>query len=571
MSVKTSNSFTNKSNKLAFGIDLGTTNSCISVCATSGQSDVIKLISGKTTMPSCVQWNSDKIGTDEEFTVGAIAYANRGNSNVCYSVKRLMGSNQIITLEDKGKTKSMTPEEVSAEILKGLIKEASTLYKSIKDVVITVPAKFSTAQVDATLHAAKLAGLNVLGISKEPTAAAEAYGLDKKDTTALIYDLGGGTFDTSIVKLNSGTSGESALLSMLSVDSVQQQKSLTVLATRGDTSLGGDDLDKLLLDVVLSRLKAKGVDVNKITKQSLEKLLLRIEDNKKIFRLGASLQLDASAILEDGTKIKELIPLSWTDFCKCTETIFLKTKPFIDDVLRGAVDVKDIVLVGGSTKNKALQEMLKVTYPDKNIHSYLNPDESVALGAGLSAARLKFGDESMVVYDVIANHIGIVLDGLVQPVITQNTTIPVSKSVTVATVQPKQKEIILDVYEGNSRYKEQCEFLGNLVITRTPPEDETERVGVLVSLTIDSNGLLSTRVQVDGKSYDKNLVNILGRSEDKPTNKRLSKEEVRFLRWTEQANLLSPTLKNKALTLINEAKKDPSKIGAVVKFFMENK
>lgn len=566
MNITKSNAFnSNKSSKIVYGIDLGTTNSCISWFEPGHGSQTITLKNGKKTMPSCVLWNSNKIGTEDEWVVGDEAYKKRGNSNVCYSVKRLMGSDTKVTFTHAGRQKVLTPQQVSAIILKGLIKQAGNIHKNIHDVVITVPAKFNVKQVKATKEAADIAGLNVLRISKEPTAASLAYHLDKQNGTALIYDLGGGTFDVSIVQFSSTATGSNKLLDILDLDDGNDinQEVVTVKATRGNTKLGGDDLDLYLYEIIKSRLAEMNIDIDKACNYSKERLLLLLEKYKKNISPTIGYNLDVRLDFPDGTKIAEHVPFTYDDFLKCTKKIFNKTKPFIDDVLKAVkLNVNDIVLVGGSTKNEALKMMIREEYPNCTVHDYLNPDESVAIGAGIDASRVAFGNEDLVVYDVIANNIGVLADGKVLPIINQNSTIPVSIMHTFSTVDEDQPSVIIHVYEGNSIFKEECELLGDLEINRVSYKGNG-KAAVAVNLSVDTDGLLHCGVEVDGKIHHKDLINVLGRSDSKIN----SRDEIMFNRWEATIkNLPEDCDVEEGLELLEKAKADPSLKSKVVEF-----
>lgn len=579
--MKTVHCFTKEGKKakpdLAYGIDLGTTNSAIAFLGGSKLPEMITLKNGKTTMPSCVMWDANKIGTPDEWVVGDKAYEHRDEPNTCYSVKRLMGSDEKVVFKHAGKEKVLSPEEVSALILKGLVHQASKLHPNIKDVVITVPAKFTTKQVKATKVAADLAGLRVLGISKEPTAAAEAYHLENGSDGALVYDLGGGTFDVSVVGFSKATATvHSEVLDLLGVstDEVESQDILTVRATKGDTHLGGDDLDMLMYRKIMDQLVSRGVDESKITLKSREALILQVSKSKKnqdYLRLEFDVKLDFT----DGTKGKYTVPFTAKEYEECTREIFNRTDKFVRGVLAdSSLGLKDIVLVGGSTKNLVLQRMIREAYPDLNVYSHLNPDEAVALGAAIDAYRLKFGDDSVAVFDVIGNAIGVVADERVVPIIEQNTPIPCAGTRLLATADDDQEEILLEVREGDSCFLEDCEYLGHFVIKR-PKGREKGQVAVGVSLAVDSNGLLSCRVCVDGKEYEHSLVNVLGRADGEKessassaTDDGLSKKDrVKFSRWEKVIQSFDdPSVVKEGLEILASAKKDTSKSVLVADF-----
>lgn len=544
-------------NKPAFGIDLGTTNSCIGVVGNSDYPNIVGLDSGKVTMPSCVLWDSNT----DTFIVGEEAYKNRYKSNACYSVKRKMGSGEVIKLVHNGKRLNKTPAEISAIILKSLVEKASTNYKDINDVIITVPADFTTPQIKDTALAAEIAGLNVLQIMKEPTAASLVYKLDKEPGNVMVYDLGGGTFDVSVVSITKG-SGESDLLNLLDLGNTASKDAVTVIATRGDSSLGGDDLDHYLYEVIESRMKEMGCDVSKIQKEDKEKLILKLENFKKIDNFF-EITVEANFTLKGGKKFNELIPLTCEDFKECTRKLFNKTKPFIDDVIRTSkLNISAIVLVGGSTKNSYLRELLELEYPDTKIYKYLNPDESVALGAAVQAKRIKFGSDTLEVFDITSNPIGILADGVVVKIVDKNQSIPFTNERTFSTSIDNQESVSIEVYEGSGLYAKENTYLGNLVISGIPKHKAGE-VGVTVSLSVDSSGLLSCRSKA-GKGEWKSikLLNILGRKVEETTKD----TSIMFDRWYRIANSLEDPRKQELISLIEESRIKPSSTQNVVKF-----
>lgn len=552
--MKESRAFT-KENKLVFGIDLGTTNSCISIVNRDNIAKAITLTSGKTTMPSCIMWDSES----DTIITGDLAYKNRYKSNACYSVKRLMGTSTKIKLIDKGKTKIMTPEEVSSEIIKGLVKQASTLYKNIKRCVVTVPAEFNNLQVEATKKAAELAGLEVMHILREPTSAALAYGLDKKctqDSNVLVYDLGGGTFDVSLVRISSTSNSKSSLLSALDIDNsgVDKKTSISVIATDGDTKLGGDDLDLLIYKMGIDDLKRSGVDISKISKIDKEKALLEIEKCKKLENiLGFSIVLPSLG--------NEKIQITVDDFKKATFKLFKKTRKYVDRLIKANNNVKidKIILMGGSTKNKVLQDFIEKSY-NTNIINWLNPDESVALGASIDAKRLAYSDSDLEIYDVLSGSIGMLVDGRVMKILNKNQTIPCANSVTLSNTSANPKVLSFNVYQGESIYVSKCTPLGELRVSNLPKGDIKEReLGVCVTLRVDDNGLLSIScVHPDENKNnieeDMDLVNLTG-----DTAKRESDSDsllfVKLERWRKLAKTMDSSKAEEFLNLISEVEK----------------
>ena len=551
------NNFSKSTKVPVFGIDLGTTNSAISIVDNSGIANCLELDNGKTTMPSCVLWDSNS----GEFIVGDKAYAQRYKSNACYSVKRLMGTDKIITFEHAGKKITKTPAEVSAIILKGLISKVK-MYKDIEEVVITVPAGFNIRQIEDTKKAAELAGLKVLNIMREPTAASLVYRLDKEPGNILVYDLGGGTFDVSIVNVKKGSSGESDLLSVLGMSGDNSKDSITVIDTRGNNKLGGDDLDQEIYSILENKIIDKfGISSKLIGREDKEKLILKIEQYKKSADYS-SVEIYLDWVLTNGKKIKGTVDFTTDDFRLATKKIYKKTKVYINEVLKSSnINIHSIVLVGGSTKNVLLQQMLKEDYPDCNVCNYLNPDEAVSLGAAVQAKRLKYGSDTLEVFDVTSNPIGVLSDGRVTPLIEKNQSLPCTITKTFTTSIDNQKFVDICVYEGSSIYPQECEYLGDLVV-KGLPKAKAGTLAIVVTLVVDSDGLLQVETTIDGKKNKVTLMNILGKKLEVEDKKSL----ILFDRWYSYANKLEEPFKSELLDLINEAKTEPGKKLAVVKY-----
>ena len=549
--IKRSNMFNDikKSEKAnpAFGIDLGTTNSCIAVVDNSGTAKSIELDEGgSVTLPSCVMWDGNK----NEFIVGERAYVNRQKSNVCYSVKRLMGTDKLVKFTHGKKSITKTPAEVSSLILKELVKRASRFYKDIKDVVITVPAEFNNRQIQDTILAAELANLNVLNIMREPTAASIVYKLDQEPGTVLVYDLGGGTFDVSLVSVVKSSSSESDIFDVLGIEDVKTKDSVTVKGTRGNTRLGGDDLDLILYEIIESRLSEIGCDVSKIKDEDREEMILRLESYKKLanFRL---IKFKVDLMLRNGKQFVGEVDFTLEDIMMATVEIFKQTKCYIDDLLNSSkLNIDSIVLVGGSTKNKFLVELIEQTYPVRCCR-HLNPDESVALGASIQAKRLKFGSDDLDVFDVTSNAIGILSDeDRVITLIEKNQSIPFAFSRMFETSVDSQEVIAIRVYEGSKIHAEDNLYLGDLIIDKIP-KGKAGEVKVQVQLSIDSNGILSCQATIAGRKVKKELVNILGARVEKE-NKESS---IMFDRWTSFAfSIDNEDKKEELLNLIDEAR-----------------
>lgn len=549
--------------KGAFGIDLGTTNSCISVVDNNGVAKVIPLKSGGSLLPSCVLWDGNK----NEFIVGKEAYKNRYKPNACYSVKTLMGSEEIVHFKHGHKEITKTPVEVSSLILKALVDEIDYVYPGVEDVVITVPAAFTTKQIEDTRKAAELANLNVLSIIKEPTAASLAYRLDDdKDKTVLVYDLGGGTFDVSLVDIKKQASDDSSdLFDLLGVEESSNKESKTIVTvknTAGDTHLGGDDLDRELLRMVLEKLEKQGCKTNLISKVDKEKLLLRIESFKKSFDHALSLDSKISFVLTDGSKWEGTVVTSAEDFIRATRTIYKRTKKYIDKIVNSNLNIDAIVLVGGSTKNKKLQEMIARDFPNCQVCNYLYADEAVSLGASIAAKRAKFGADDFDVFDVISSNIGVLAINRVVPVIEKATSIPCTKSKVLVNHCDDQEQAQVKIYEGSDVQPEKCTYLGDLLIDL--PKGKAGEVSVEIFLSVDISGLLTVETVTNGVRKKAQLVNVLGRKVENDNNKETS---VVFSRWYDVANSLEDDEQRETLlNLIEKARKEPNAKVEVIKF-----
>jgi molecular chaperone DnaK len=541
----------------AFGIDLGTTNSCISVVQAGNVPRVIELNNGAKTLPSVIMWKGKK----GEFVVGKEAYVNRYKQSAVYSVKRKMGSGESVTLKYGTKELVMTPAEVSAEILKELVKQASVQYKDVKDVVITVPAYFDNKQITDTKLAAELAGLSLLGILREPTAATLVYDVgseqEEAEQTILAYDLGGGTFDASLLRISisSGLGDELADLYGIEVedgdDSVFSKK-YSVLDTSGDSKLGGDDIDLELYKILEGKLRSRGVNTDLIPRQEKEKLILRME-KIKLQGVGHSYGVKMKFPLKSGAGVlEEQVDIQPSDIRAATEVVYLKTKKLVDEVLnrtdKSRIDA--IVLVGGSTKSEVIKEFLRKDFPGVQINSALNPDESVAMGAAIKAKETKFGDTNIEVFDVIPQNIGVISDGHVSTVIKKNQRVPHTDRRMYTTKYDNQEVVQIEVYEGLSVLKEECLYLGSIVVDNLPKK-EAGKVPVYIVMAIDTDGLLKVSVETPNGIKEVELVNLFGKTAEK---KELTAEERRIIKWTSFAQRLESEAKQEVLQAVNQYK-----------------
>lgn len=533
-----------------FGIDLGTTNSAIAIVQSGTTPRVIKLDNGATTMPSCVQWK----GRDNKFIVGMPAYKERGKPSVAYSTKRLMGSNQTITLKYGSKILEMRPEEVAAEVLKELVRQASSQFKHISKVIITVPAYFDDRQVSATIEAGKLAGLEVLGILREPTAAALVYENIAEDGSGhdvLIYDLGGGTFDVTALTITQD-SGDSDDLGDIYGDfegdsESSGKKIFSVRETAGDSKLGGDDIDEEMMKILLEKLKAAGVDTEAISAQDKGVLLYRLENIKK--RGPGSYSFPVSLKI-NGKIEKHTIEINFSDFVRATRVIYNKTKKIMDTVLsRTGTNFKKITLVGGSTKSEVLRALLREDFPGVDINSQLNPDESVALGAAVKAKEQAYGDAGIEVFDILPMGIGVLSDGYVDPIIKRSQRVPCVETRVYSTTGDNQEEIHLNIYQGNSRMKEECTLLRKVVLKGIPQLAAGE-VAVNVTMSVDSNGVLSVRANSGDASITAEVTNLFG--SNVVEEKKLSVDERKLVRWESFAEKQTTFVKAEIMAAIEE-------------------
>lgn len=561
--------------RAAFGIDLGTTNSAIA-CIPAGTAPIIvPLKNNKATMPSCIMWN----GIPGEFVVGSEAYDNRYKPNCVYSVKRLMeDTDATVTLEYQGEELVMTPAEVSAEILKGLVKETAGYFGDCKDVVVTVPAYFNVNGKKATQEACELAGLNLLGILTEPTAASMCYELTPEDGTVkdiLVYDLGGGTFDVSLVRV-SGKASTSAVDDIYGFmdDSTgdEQEKKITVIDSGGNTRLGGDDIDRELYNIVLNKIEAAGYDIGSISEQDQESLILKLEKLKKDSVTNA---FYITCVFNDGMENEAEVKINVTpdDFIASLLPTYNKTKRIIEEVLRSNRTVADtIVLVGGSTKNPHLVNLLRGDYPSYFINNAFPPDESVALGAGIQAKTLKFGDGGVSVFDSLAIAIGVLEGNRVKSIIPKNSQFPVTKLRRFTTSVDNQNAILVQIIQGNSVYPEEGAILGELNIDGLPAAP-AEVLDIDVRMNINANGILTCSTVInDPRNFERPIVKALELNlsgiKDK-TIRKLSKDEKLISKWRTKADTVGGEFGIKLHELVNGYPDSVSK-KTIMDFIREN-
>jgi len=450
------------------GIDLGTTNSCVAVLE-GGEPVVIPNPEGNRTTPSVVAF-----GKDGERLVGEVAKRQAiTNPNTVMSIKRHMGTNYKVNIEGK----DFTPQEISAIILQKLKADAEAyLGESVTQAVITVPAYFNDSQRQATKDAGKIAGLEVLRIINEPTAASLAYGLEKgEDHTILVYDLGGGTFDVSILELGDGI--------------------FEVKATSGDNKLGGDDFDQVVIDYLVETFKKEsGIDL-KQDKMALQRLKDAAEKAKKELSGVLTTTISLPFITADATGPKHLeVNLTRAKFEELTahlvERTMGPTRQALKDAGLSPSDINKIILVGGSTRIPAVQEAIK-KFLGKEPYKGVNPDEVVAIGAAIQAGVLTGDVKDIVLLDVTPLSLGIeTLGGVFTKLIERNTTIPTSKSQVFSTAADNQTSVDIHVLQGEREMAAYNKTLGRFQLHEIPPAPRGIPQ-IEVSFDIDANGIVN--------------------------------------------------------------------------------
>ena len=539
------------------GIDLGTTNSVVAAIE-GGQPSVIINAEGLRTTPSIIAYTKK-----QELLVGQIAkrQAVINPENTFFSVKRFIGSketeisseakqlpyqitkdgNENIKIKCPALSKDFSPEEISAQVLRKLINDATTyLSQDVTQAVITVPAYFNDSQRQATMDAGKIAGIEVLRIINEPTAASLAYGLDKKQNeTILVFDLGGGTFDVSILEVGDGI--------------------FEVLSTAGDTNLGGDDFDKVLVNWLMSDFKEQeGIDLATDI-QALQRLTEAAEKAKMELSTVQKTNISLPFITADanGPKHinKELTREVFETLCNnLIERCRIPVEKALNDARLDKTDINEIVLVGGSTRIPAIQELVE-SLTNRKPNQSVNPDEVVAIGAAIQAGILAGEIKDVLLLDVTPLSLGVeTLGGVMTKIIARNTTIPVKKSEMFSTAVDNQTNVEIHILQGERELVTGNKSLGNFRLDGIPAA-ERGVPQIEVTFDIDVDGILSVKAKEKETGVEQS-VTIQGASNLNENEVETMLQDAEKFAAIDKENREMIDLKNQAETLCLEAEKE---------------